>query len=283
MKPVNGNPSARSEETTVSAFGARVLRKLAAGARGQRAGSEGYRLSGIMVPQSLVEELRRKDLVCVTYPLGIGSVDGVDGIGSELKIADPGIYYVRRREAAQTPKREVVRFADRYALQHQLQAPQPVGQRRGRKAAVGVGAGRSQARRNLAESPLGWLASRKDRQGHSLVEPRQIEAADALRSDFELSASSPRLTASYDGVPTSGGRHSNPTGLDPTEAQMAAKARLQRALDHVGPGLSDILVRVCCHLEGMEQAEKGMGWPSRSAKVVLLIALDRLADHYWSK
>jgi hypothetical protein len=40
------------------------------------------------------------------------------------------------------------------------------------------------------------------------------------------------------------------------------------------------LLRVCCFLEGIESAEKALGWPSRSGKLVLGLALDRLARHY---
>ena len=48
----------------------------------------------------------------------------------------------------------------------------------------------------------------------------------------------------------------------------------------VGPGLADLLFDVCCHLRGLEEAERAAGWPHRSARVVLGIGLDRLAAHY---
>jgi len=37
---------------------------------------------------------------------------------------------------------------------------------------------------------------------------------------------------------------------------------------------------VICAGEGLPDAERGLGWPQRSGRVVLTIALDRLADHY---
>ena len=61
---------------------------------------------------------------------------------------------------------------------------------------------------------------------------------------------------------------------------IAAKQRFSRAMKTVGPVLNDLLFDVYCHLIGLEDAEANKGWPQRAGKVVLVIALDRLAAHY---
>jgi hypothetical protein len=53
-----------------------------------------------------------------------------------------------------------------------------------------------------------------------------------------------------------------------------------RALQAVGPRLAGVLIDVCCELKGLEEAEKVNDWPQRAGKVVLQLALTRLARHY---
>jgi hypothetical protein len=59
-----------------------------------------------------------------------------------------------------------------------------------------------------------------------------------------------------------------------------AGPRPSAALRDLGPGLGDVALRCCCFLEGLEAAERRMGWSSRSGKIVLRIALQRLKRHY---
>ena len=127
---------------------------------------------------------------------------------------------------------------------------------------------------NLAESPLGWLYSRK------LVTPRQFEAGERLRADYETAALGPRVTMRWDPAPARARNGAADEPLDPTLAQIAAKRRFDAAIADAGPGLSDILWHVVCACEGLPAAERALGWPARAGKLVLTIALDRVADHY---
>lgn len=127
---------------------------------------------------------------------------------------------------------------------------------------------------NLAESPLGWLFAR----GH--VSERQFEAGERLRADWERGQLSPRITMSWDAAPIARSRGGAAPGLDLSGAQVDAKRRFESAVAKAGPGLSDILWRVVCAGEGMRDAETALGWPARAGKLVLGMALDRVADFY---
>ena len=127
---------------------------------------------------------------------------------------------------------------------------------------------------NIAESPLGWLLAR----GH--VSRRQYDAGERLRWDWERGQLGQRVTMAWDAAPVSRGRGGSGSTPELSGAQLDAKRRFEAAVAEAGPGLADILWRVVCAGEGMRDAESALGWPARAGKLVLGIALDRVADYY---
>lgn len=104
-----------------------------------------------------------------------------------------------------------------------------------------------------SENPVVMLARRRDGTGAPFLTQDLVDAAERLRQDYVLSEM------------RAGGRASD---------------RIAAVMDELGPGLADVALRCCCKLEGLESAEREMGWSARSGKIVLRIALQRLRRHY---
>lgn len=134
---------------------------------------------------------------------------------------------------------------------------------------------------NDCESPLGWLSRRRDRNGKPLISQTQYSAGERLRADFTYGSMMPSMTTNWSPMPGSptpcGGSDKE---LELRDGQLRARDRFRSALAAVGPEFANILVDVCCHLKGLEEVERASGWPQRSAKIVLLLALTALARHY---
>jgi hypothetical protein len=135
---------------------------------------------------------------------------------------------------------------------------------------------------NGAESPLAWLAGRRDAAGRPMLSPCQIQAGERLRGDLSFAQLVPRVTMGWSGIPISGDRGASAAGFgrDLADNVIAARARVSAALKAVGPELSDILVDVCGHLRGLEEIARAEGWPRRAARLLLQRALSALARHY---
>ena len=168
-------------------------------------------------------------------------------------LSDAGAGWLARMQAVTTP----------FAAQHQLRREQVLGTAQGeRRITV-----------NDGESPLGWLRRRRR------IDAAQFEAGERLRRDYTIAQLTPRLGVDFS-APIVLGQRGMRVETTLSDAVLSAKQRFRAAMAEVGPGLSDMLFDVCCHLTGLEDAERARDWPRRSARVVLGIALDRLAVHY---
>jgi len=136
---------------------------------------------------------------------------------------------------------------------------------------------------NRAESPLAQLARRKDRNGKPFLTEREFLAGERLRSDYTRGQMMPRLSANWEAPVSSGSRGGGDRFGDLTDSALAARIRVDSALEAIGPELAGPLIDVCCFLKGIEQIEAERGWPARSAKLILKTALAALSRHYEPK
>ena len=243
----------------VSKFGLKILQKMEPGscAMMQRDGT--LKVSTLKAPSSLVLDLAQRDLI--KFP-GEGMVT----------LTEAGAMYLRRMKTVKKYARagKAKGGENIYRAQHSRLKTEEV--REGKKT--------MKITRNIGETPLGWLLRRKDKSGKPYITEDMFLAGEHLAKDYEYAGLIPRTVSYYDGVPITGKGYYSGGRDDPSLAQLGAKRRVTAALEFVGPGLADILIRVCCYHDGLEQAEKRLAWPIRSGKLVLKIALERLADYY---
>ena len=232
----------------------RALRFLAAGDATVSAGNdvgrvllEGGDRGTIAVAREALEELVRDGLVAVA--------------NDRLALTEEG----------QARRRRLAAGADGFLAQH----------RTPELRTMETGAGRERVTVNLDESPLRAIARRRDRDGRPFLSASEIAAGERLRADYTRGQMMPRLGANWQASVASGRRDGGRGGIaDLTDAALAARMRVEKAIDAVGPELAGVLVDVCCFLKGLETVECERGWPVRSAKIVLKSALGALARHY---
>jgi hypothetical protein len=178
-------------------------------------------------------------------------------------------------EAGRMAARRLAAGADPFILQH---GPRKTEKRRvnGEERAVLVSA---------EASPLMWLARRKGADGRPFLDNIQLAAGERLARDFYFAGMQARVTSNWSGLGAGQSRRRSGAAArtNMSDGRMAALERLRDALEHAGPGLGDILLDICCLQIGLAESEKKRGWPRRAGKIILRLALDRLAEHYGLK
>jgi hypothetical protein len=133
---------------------------------------------------------------------------------------------------------------------------------------------------NINESPLAQLYRRKTESSRPFLTDAEFRAGERLRADYTSASIMPRLGANWEASVSTGRRGGAGGAAELTDAVLAARQRVDKAIAGVGPELAGVLIDVCCFLKGMETVETERRWPARSAKIMLKTALGVLSRHY---
>lgn len=131
-------------------------------------------------------------------------------------------------------------------------------------------------RANLGQSPVAWLAGRKDEDGRPWLSPAHVAAAGRLAMDVEAALRGPSLTMRWDALPRSGG---SATRSEPGDPAMAAGRRVEAALKACGTA-RPMIEAICVRASSLQLAEQDLGLRRRSGKTLLIKGLTALAAHY---
>jgi hypothetical protein len=131
---------------------------------------------------------------------------------------------------------------------------------------------------NIGESPIAWLARRKDQSGRPWLDPVEVAAGERLRAEAEAALCGPSVTMRWDALPRSGAGTS--ARVEPTDRALSAARRVEAALAAVGPRLRPMLDHICVRGTALQLAETELGLRRRQGKTVLKHALQALAEHY---
>jgi hypothetical protein len=219
-----------------------------------------------MVQVAMAAEFLRRDWLRVL-------AQGVTTV--RYQVTEVGRAALRRILAEDLAARDAPGFAEAqspFAFQHQATGPRILPDPETGDLA--------QAQVNLGESPLGWLARRRGPDGNPFLGADEVEAGERLRQDFEMAQMGPRLAQDWGRFLTPAGPRGRVPDAPGGDGAARARERVNAAVAALGPGLGDVVLRVCCFLEGLEACERRMGWSARSGKVVLKIALQRLSEHH---
>ena len=168
-----------------------LLTKLASGATLTPDREHGFRLTAGAAHSPATPE----DIVAAKLVEACLAQDWLEREGDALRLSHVGRAWLRRSDAE----------GDAFRAQHQVRAS---GERE-------IDGTRRPVLLNEAESPLGWLKSRKDRNGMPLLTPQQYEAGERLRADYWFAQMSPRVTANW-------------SASRPLNARAAARRQAQR-------------------------------------------------------
>ncbi len=190
----------------------------------------------------------------------------LEASGALVRVGDA--YALTEAGRARTA-RERAAPSEAFAAQHRAVIDRAIVEADGRTRKV---------RGHDADATLRRLAALRDGNGAAWLDSAEIAAAARLRRDWEMGERGLVRGSDWTAPPNgSGPRGASNRAEMVAGAYCDARQRVEEALARLALPLRRVVERVCLREEGIETLERGEGWPARSGKIALKLALAQLA------
>jgi hypothetical protein len=114
----------------------------------------------------------------------------------------------------------------------------------------------------------------------NFLKPHHLLAAERFETLVRRAQLTPRVTMSYRQTRVGGQRNAGNSAEEMSESAAEARLRLSRLAGQIPSDCWNVLIDVCGFGKGLQLIETERRWPRRSAKLVLRIALEQLAQNF---
>ncbi|MCF6325803.1 MAG: DUF6456 domain-containing protein [Devosiaceae bacterium] len=132
---------------------------------------------------------------------------------------------------------------------------------------------------NLRESALRILAT-KTKGKPAFLLPHHLATANRVHALIMRTQMIQRTTMSYDPGRVGGKKSGSSVTFDLADSAVDAKKQLAQLLDKLPLDCAGVIMDVCGFQKGLQLIETERQWPRRSAKLILRIGLEQLAEQF---
>ncbi|VAV88412.1 hypothetical protein MNBD_ALPHA06-256 [hydrothermal vent metagenome] len=134
---------------------------------------------------------------------------------------------------------------------------------------------------NVENSPLLSLFRQKDAAGQRFLSQSEFAAGEKFRQIYEQSTMGRMRAANWSSIRQSRSSMRGSFGGDGLHIRaLDAKRQVMDALSAVGPVMDRLLFAFLVREQNLGRVERDLHWPKSSGRIILKIALARLANHY---
>ena len=132
---------------------------------------------------------------------------------------------------------------------------------------------------NLLEGPMTILSVSRNG-APPFMQAHHVQAACQISKMVERAQMRQRTTMSYDPARLGSNKGANSIGPQLSDSALDARANLEKCMKILPGDCAGVVMDICGLQKGLQLVETERKWPRRSAKLILRVGLEQLAEYF---